>query len=80
MGLWVFDPDSQISKRAVRARQAFLAAGYLANAGSFTGSVDGGLIFERQTTLGGAAMTQTLEPRVYYLYSEFDEQHVSTGL
>ena len=43
-------------------------------AGSFTGSVDGGLIFERQTTLGGAAMTQTLEPRVYYLYSEFDEQ------
>ena len=44
------------------------------SAGSFTGSVDGGLIFERQTTLGGAAMTQTLEPRVYYLYSEFDEQ------
>ena len=44
------------------------------SAGAFTGSLDGGLVFERQTSLLGASMTQTLEPRVYYLYSEFDEQ------
>ena len=44
------------------------------SSGSLTGSVDGGLIFERQTTLTGTAMTQTLEPRVYYLYSQYDEQ------
>ena len=37
-------------------------------------SVDGGLIFERATTFGGQGASQTLEPRVFYLYSEYDEQ------
>ena len=37
-------------------------------------SVDGGLLFERATTLGGKGMVQTLEPRIFYLYSQFDEQ------
>ena len=37
-------------------------------------SVDGGLIFERATNFGGQSMSQTLEPRVFYLYSEYDEQ------
>ena len=37
-------------------------------------SVDGGLIFERATTFGGQSASQTLEPRVFYLYSEYDEQ------
>jgi len=45
------------------------------DAGSAVFSLDGGLIFERQTSLGGDAMTQTLEPRVFYLYSEYDEQN-----
>lgn len=31
-------------------------------------SLDGGLFFERPLTLAGRAMTQTLEPRLYYLY------------
>ena len=44
------------------------------SAGSITASLDGGLIFERQTTFAGASMTQTLEPRAYYLYSQRDEQ------
>ncbi len=43
-------------------------------AGSLMASLDGGLIFERQTELGGVSMTQTLEPRAYYLYSDFEEQ------
>jgi LPS-assembly protein len=31
-------------------------------------SVDSGLIFERDMNLGGQALRQTLEPRLYYLY------------
>ena len=44
------------------------------DAGSGVFSIDGGLIFERRASLGGKGMTQTLEPRVFYLYSEYDEQ------
>ncbi|EED36589.1 LPS-assembly protein [Luminiphilus syltensis NOR5-1B] len=44
------------------------------NAGSTVASVDGGLFFERQTTIGGEPLTQTLEPRIYYLYSQKAEQ------
>ncbi len=38
------------------------------------GSVDGGLIFERPVRLFGQDLLQTLEPRVYYLWQEFDDQ------
>ena len=44
------------------------------SAGSIMASVDGGLIFDRQTQLGGMGMTQTLEPRAYFLYSQFEDQ------
>ena len=44
------------------------------SAGSLMASVDGGLIFDRQTRLGGMGMTQTLEPRAYFLYSQFEDQ------
>ncbi|MEM1113717.1 MAG: LPS-assembly protein LptD [Pseudomonadota bacterium] len=37
-------------------------------------SLDGGLFFERQTGIAGNRYLQTLEPRVYYLYSEFEDQ------
>lgn len=37
-------------------------------------SVDGGLFFERKARLAGRDVLQTLEPRVFYLYSQFDEQ------
>jgi LPS-assembly protein len=37
-------------------------------------SVDGGLVFDRQTSVSGRSLTQTLEPRIYYLYSEFEDQ------
>ena len=42
--------------------------------GSALGSLDGGLIFERQTSLAGTGLIQTLEPRLYYLYSEYEDQ------
>ena len=44
------------------------------SAGSLMASVDGGLIFDRQTQLGGTGMTQTLEPRAYFLYSQLEDQ------
>ena len=39
-----------------------------------TGSVDAGLIFERDLSFRGLALTQTLEPRVFYLYRGFEDQ------
>ena len=37
-------------------------------------SVDSGLSFERPTTFGGESLTQTLEPRLFFLYVPFREQ------
>jgi LPS-assembly protein len=37
-------------------------------------TVDSGVVFERQTTLGNTAMTQTLEPRAYYVHIPFRDQ------
>ena len=44
------------------------------DSGSGVFSLDGGLLFERKTSLGGVGMTQTLEPRVFYLYSQYEQQ------
>jgi len=37
-------------------------------------SLDAGLIFEREFNWGDANFTQTLEPRAYYLYSQYEDQ------
>ncbi|PUD98803.1 MAG: LPS-assembly protein LptD [Candidatus Sedimenticola endophacoides] len=37
-------------------------------------SVDSGLYFERETNWFGDAITQTLEPRLYYLYTPHEDQ------
>ncbi|MDP2128530.1 MAG: LPS-assembly protein LptD [Pseudohongiella sp.] len=37
-------------------------------------SLDSGLIFERPVNVAGLSATQTLEPRLYYLYSEQKDQ------
>jgi LPS-assembly protein len=37
-------------------------------------SLDSGLLFERELTLGGRALVQTLEPRAYYLYVPEEDQ------
>lgn len=39
-----------------------------------TFSLDSGLIFERDANLFGSALTQTLEPRLFYLYTSKEEQ------
>ncbi len=38
-------------------------------------SIDSGLIFERDTQFGGRNFTQTLEPRLYYLYVPYRSQN-----
>jgi LPS-assembly protein len=42
--------------------------------GVVVGSVDSGLVFERAVTLRDTTYQQTLEPRAYYLYSEYEDQ------
>jgi len=37
-------------------------------------SLDSGLVFERDSSLFGRAMVQTLEPRLYYLYVPYKDQ------
>ncbi len=44
------------------------------SAGAELASIDGGLYFERPTKIAGRGLLQTLEPRVYYLYSKFEDQ------
>jgi LPS-assembly protein len=39
------------------------------------GSLDAGLIFDRHTSLFGTQYTQTLEPRIYYLYVPYRNQN-----
>ncbi|MGF6275100.1 LPS-assembly protein [Massilia sp. UYP11] len=39
-----------------------------------TFSVDSGMVFERRTTLFGGAATQTLEPRLFYVYTPYENQ------
>ncbi len=37
-------------------------------------SLDGGLFFDRPVDIAGRAMTQTIEPRLYYLYVPYSDQ------
>ncbi|KRB81989.1 LPS-assembly protein LptD [Duganella sp. Root198D2] len=39
-----------------------------------TFSLDSGLVFERDTKLGGKKLTQTLEPRLFYVYTPYRKQ------
>ena len=42
--------------------------------GAALAHIDGGLFFERETTMAGRPMIQTLEPRIAYLYSDYEDQ------
>lgn len=41
-----------------------------------TFSLDSGLVFERDTQLFGRSLLQTLEPRAFYTYTPFRDQHL----
>ncbi|ACE83973.1 LPS-assembly protein LptD [Cellvibrio japonicus] len=59
-----------------------LVAGADAEPGFITpqGSLDMGLYFERDKTLFNKGFTQTLEPRVFYLYRDYENQDSLFGL
>ena len=38
------------------------------------GSLDSGLVFERDARFGGRSLTQTLEPRLFYVYAPYHNQ------
>jgi len=42
--------------------------------GIASANIDTGLVFERDTTIGGTSYRQTLEPRLYYLYNQYKNQ------
>jgi LPS-assembly protein len=42
--------------------------------GAGLASLDGGLVFERPTRIGSQGMVHTLEPRLYYLHSDYEDQ------
>ncbi len=42
--------------------------------GIVSGNLDGGLLFERALTLNEQDWQQTLEPRLFYLFSEYEDQ------
>jgi len=42
--------------------------------GAAMASLDGGLYFERNTSFAGSDLLQTLEPRLYYIYSGYENQ------
>jgi LPS-assembly protein len=44
------------------------------NRSLFTGTVDSGLIFERETSLFGRSLQQTLEPRLFYVRTPYRNQ------
>ncbi len=39
-----------------------------------TASIDSGLFFERDLSIGGRGLLQTLEPRLFYLYTPYEDQ------
>ena len=44
------------------------------SAGVAVVNLDGGLYFERPTRIAGRGLLQTLEPRLFYLYSDYEDQ------
>ena len=58
-----FDFDSAIEGQSIQEDQTL-----------YTASLDAQLFFERPATIGNSDYTQTLEPRLFYLYTPFEEQ------
>lgn len=71
-----FQPTVKYRSVAYDLDRPFSDADTSPNSGALTTSLDGGLIFERQTRLGSRSVTQTLEPRIYYVYTQFEDQRL----
>jgi len=69
-----FNPELKYKYAAYLLDDQALANSSKPERGIFVGKLDSGLIFDRALDLQGKEYTQTLEPRLYYLYSEYEDQ------
>jgi LPS-assembly protein len=71
---WFFTPKAQLHAAHYDLDATAIAAGRTADSVVPTVSLDGGLVFERNTSYFGRAFLQTLEPRAFYVYTPFRDQ------
>ena len=69
-----FNPEIKYKYASYQLKDQGLANSDQPERGVFVGQLDSGLIFDRPIDLQGEKFTQTLEPRLYYLYSEYEDQ------
>ena len=67
--------NTSVSYRAIdyRLKSPDSNQSWEASVDSWVTRIEGGLEFERQTTLFGTSFIQTLEPRMQYLYASYDD-------
>jgi LPS-assembly protein len=71
---WFFTPKLQLHATKYQFDSPLSDGAREANRFLPTFSVDSGLLFERDTSLFGRAVTQTLEPRVFYVNTPYRNQ------
>ena len=71
---WFFTPKLQLNASKYQFDAPLSSGVSSANRTVPTFSLDSGLLFERDTNIFGRAVTQTLEPRVFYVYAPFRDQ------
>jgi LPS-assembly protein len=71
---WFFKPKLQLNVASYKFDAALSNGATSARRAVPTFSMDGGLIFERDTHLLGRSMNQTLEPRAFYTYTPYRDQ------
>lgn len=72
---WFFTPKLQVNTRHYTFDAPLASGATSADVTVPTASLDGGLIFERDTSIFGHAFRQTLEPRAFYVYTPFRDQN-----
>lgn len=73
---WFFTPKLQLNATKYQFDSALSNGATSATRTLPTFSLDGGLLFERDTNIFGRAVTQTLEPRAFYTYTPYRNQNL----
>ncbi|MDO8773927.1 MAG: LPS-assembly protein LptD [Burkholderiaceae bacterium] len=71
---WFFTPKLQLNASKYQFDAPLSSGVSSATRTVPTFSLDSGLLFERDTNIFGRAVTQTLEPRAFYVYTPFRDQ------
>lgn len=71
---WFFTPKLQLNASRYQFDAPLSNGATSASRTLPTFSLDGGLLYERDTTVFGRAVTQTLEPRAFYTYTPYRDQ------